>query len=353
MLVVACIAVIIAETILHLIPPRRSLTMPRESRSVNAAAELIGAYYYPWYSETRHWTEGYKGIPVLGEYDSRDQQVINTHIEWAVSNGIDFFAMSWWGPGSWEDVTLREHFLKASLIDRIKFCIHYETWGRLKVSCWWVNLNDPANRERLRQDFEYLRDTYFNHPSYLLIDGKPVVIIYLARTFVGDVKNVISELREELEENVYLIGDLVYWQNPDAPWQRRLIQQFDAVTAYNMYIPFPGIGKNFVDRVSRRYEEWRQVASELGVGFIPSVMPGFDDTAVRRAKHPVIERSPQLFRDFCSRALQHLDPKLSAVLITSFNEWHEYTQIEPAEEYGMTYLEIVKDVLAGTPAFQK
>lgn len=41
-----------------------------------------------------------------------------------------------------------------------------------------------------------------------------------------------------------------------------------------------------------------------------------------------------------------LDPELNAVLITSFNENHEYTQIEPCEAYGTEYLDVVDETLA-------
>ena len=317
----------------------------------NLAAEdnmLIGAYYYPWYSETRHWNEGYKGKPVLGEYSSRNGKTINTHIDWATGHGIDFFIMSWWGPDSWEDVTLRDCFLKADLAGEIGFCIHYETWGRLEVSRDEIDIDNPSNRERLKQDFGYLRDTYFGEHGYLLIDGRPVVVIYLARTFTGDVEEAISELRKELGENVYLIGDVVYWQEPDTPKQRMLMGQFDAVTAYNMHTSVEDIDENFIGKVSGKYAKWRKVTGELGVEFVPDLMPGFDDTAVRpRAGHPVIGRSPQRFEDFCDEVLKHLDPDLNAVFITSFNEWHEYTQIEPSQDYGTIYLEKVRDKLAG------
>jgi len=34
-----------------------------------------------------------------------------------------------------------------------------------------------------------------------------------------------------------------------------------------------------------------------------------------------------------------LSTERGVVLVTSFNEWHEYTSVEPSREYGRTYLE--------------
>ncbi|MFO7773020.1 MAG: glycoside hydrolase family 99-like domain-containing protein [Dehalococcoidia bacterium] len=310
---------------------------------------LIGAYYYPWYSGTTHWDEGYKDTPVLGEYNCRDEETINIHIDWATGHGVDAFIMSWWGPYSWEDVTLKNHFLKASLADEMEFCIHYETWGRLEVSVQGeVDLSNQSNRTRLIQDFKYLEETYFSDPGYLRIQGRPVVVIYLARTFVGDVEGAISELRGAMEEDVYLIADIVYWQHPYSPRQRMLMGQFDAITSYNMHASVEGIDDNFGDKFSQKYAEFLEVAEEIGVGFVPNLMPGFDDSPVRpEDANPVIVRSPERFEGFCDAVLRCLDPKLNAVFITSFNEWHEYTQIEPDENYGTTYLEIIREKLAG------
>ncbi len=39
--------------------------------------KLIGAAYYVWYGESRYWQNGYRGTPILGEYDSRDENVIS------------------------------------------------------------------------------------------------------------------------------------------------------------------------------------------------------------------------------------------------------------------------------------
>ncbi|MGC9021462.1 MAG: hypothetical protein ACP5KE_09685, partial [Candidatus Methanodesulfokora sp.] len=224
---------------------------------------LVGAYYYPWYSPYRHWSEGYKGRPILGEYDSRDPIVISKHIDWATGHGIDFFIMSWWGPGSWEDITIRDFFLKNQLIDNIKFMILYESVGRLKVEGGSIDMDSPANRQILLDDFKYL-ENYFNDPHYLRVKGRPAVELYLARIFKGNISGVISSLRD-----LYLIGDLVYWQDP-----RSLSEvKYDAITSYNMHTSVQEILDKFEENLARKYGEWLDSAGRLKVGFIPSVLP--------------------------------------------------------------------------------
>lgn len=312
---------------------------------------LVAAYYYPWYSSERHWSEGYKGLPLLGRYDSRDPLVISKHIDWATGHGIDAFIISWWGPGSWEDIALKEYILKNPLIRDIKVGILYETLGRLRASIdrgiLSIDLDDPYNREVMLRDLEYIADNYFSNPSYLRINGSPVVILYLARAFSGNVSNVIKDLRAQLHRkgyDVYLIGDLVYWQDPRSPLEREHIKLYDAVTSYSMYTNTREILEDFEENVARKYSEWLDVARSLGIGFVPSALPGFDDTVVR-AGNMLLPKSPERFEKQLEIAITYIDRNLNMIILTSFNEWHEYTYIEPSMEDRYAYLEILRKVL--------
>ncbi len=124
---------------------------------------------------------------------------------------------------------------------------------------------------------------------------------------------------------------------------------FDGVTAYNMHTSISGIGDNFAGRVRARYALWAEAADQHGVAFVPNVIPGFDDTAVRpEAAHPIIPRSVELFSAQLSDALALASGPTRLVMITSWNEWHEDTSIEPGQEFGLEYLELLRDVTTST-----
>jgi hypothetical protein len=170
--------------------------------------------------------------------------------------------------------------------------------------------------------------------------------VYLTRAFYGEVAGALGQVRETLRTatgtDLFLIGDEVYWH---APTPARLAP-FDAVTAYNMHTSIPGIADGFAGRVASRYVPWADAASRAGVAFVPNVIPGFDDTAVRpEAAHPVIPRSPELFAAQLQDALALTSGPTRMVMITSWNEWHEDTSIEPSEEYGLAYLEVLGEIV--------
>ncbi len=315
----------------------------------NAGEYLVGVYYYPWYhSDGRHWNEGYlrdvltiQQPPLLGEYSSRDTSAIQSHIVSSLNNGIEFWVISWWGPSSWEDVTIGDYILPTISGTGMKWCILYETPGCLGTSPPF-NFDSPALRNKLISDFEYLASTYFGNQNYLYINDRPVVLLYLTREFTGDYQTALSEARTAVQNlgynNPFIVGDEVYWGNPN---QTR-ISCMDAITAYNMHGPTQYAGyageTNFLKDVSARYSTYKNVANPLGVYLIPAAMPGFNDRAVRPAEDhyvipnqylPLWDHTTMLRRSLITAKIYE-EPSISnPILITSWNEWHEDTQVEP------------------------
>lgn len=307
----------------------------------------VGAYYYPWYdSDGRHWDSGYDGKlanlkPSLGEYSSRDPKVISQHLNWSNDLGIDHLICSWWGPQSWEDETLLRHVLPVieDQEEAPQFCLLYETAGILGLDPdVGIDFDLRGNSRKLGEHIHYLARNYFSHPSYLKVDGKPVIYLYLSRTFTGDYAEGLENARtvaESLGFELFFVGDEVYWGAPD----KERIVQFDAITSYNMHGPeaFSHLTdwNEFLSETESIYQQYREVARELKVGFIPGVLPGFDSRGASGDHYPIPRSLNQdlpgnsTLKAFLDLAGRQLDPKLKTIAITSFNEWHEGTQLEP------------------------
>lgn len=344
------------------------------------AKPCIGVYYYPWYTGSAYqWKRAMRlhlknpQEPKSGLYDSGNPAVIAEHIEQSVRGGISFWAVSWWGPHDQKDRTFKENILAHPDSSKLKYAILYESTGRLGSF-------DKPNYRHWLSDMEYLKKTYFDDPRYLKIDNRPVVFVYLSRVyFRNQGQEALEQMRQKFPE-IYLVGDDVYFGDDSAGnYKAEWAKNFDAVTAYDVY--GQSIGKlggthKAVQFLADNYQQTKKIANSIGTAFMPAIAPGYNDTAVRDG-HPGRARyftdtdnskEGDIFREMIRQAaLPNIDPSCNnIIMITSFNEWYEDSQIEatagtsPAsstddsdsgtyytggqryEDYGYLYLDILK-----------
>lgn len=311
---------------------------------------LVGTHYYLWWGDPpikTDWLDETPTTPVLGAYDSQSEDVINQHVKWALEHGIRWFSMSWWGPDTYSNETLRDHFLTAENGDKIEFSILYETIGRFGEGR--IDMSDPADRDQLERDLSYLADTYFSRENYLRIDGRPVIFIYLGQLYGGAVAEAFEEASTAAGVDPYVIADLPFGSVADV---YPIAKVADAVTTYNPYVPKDDIEEIFQTRVEEGHALMHLCAEQTDMSYLPVVIPGFDDTEIEhqdRPPHPILEATPARFERVAKSLAPHLT-EATGVLVTSFNEWFENTSIEPSEEHGTAYLKRTADHLATGPA---
>jgi hypothetical protein len=73
--------------------------------------------------------------------------------------------------------------------------------------------------------------------------------------------------------------------------------------------------------------------------FLVTVIPGYNDTKVRDPGTVRERLNGQVYAQFWDIVMQL---NAESVLVTSFNEWHEGTEIEPSREYGFDYLAMTR-----------
>ena len=182
-----------------------------------------------------------------------------------------------------------------------------------------------------RENLKYLTSAYGKHPAFYRTNyaGKtnlPLYYIYDSYTVKSHLwaevfteKGNISVRNTELDG--IFIGLLVEQKH-----ERELKQAgFDGIYTYFVTNGFT-YGSSWVN--------WKSIAkfcSLQNLMFIPSVGPGYIDTEVRpwNAANKRKRLDGKYYNESFSNALK-VSP--SVISITSFNEWHEGTQIEPAVE---------------------
>jgi hypothetical protein len=316
------------------------------SLSAAHAEPKVGVYYYPWYgtfggghtvnqSLRGHLTPPQP--PASGEYNSRDAATIAAHIDHSHQGNIDFWAVSWWGPGSAEDSTIRNNLLAHPRAGELKYAIHYESTGRLGT------FEDP-NFNNLIPDFHHLADHYFQNPNYLKIDNRPVVFMYVTRAYFNSqaARDAVAGLRTNMIATYgmdpYIVGDDLF--AGDINVERA--QLWDAITDFDVYgtvLQGGGSTSAALTQLANFYDDAREAITDTDVAFIPTASPGFNDKGVRNG-HPAAPRymtddpnsdEGDLFaRMIKDVVVSRTDSKADHILmINSFNEWHEDTQIEP------------------------
>lgn len=299
---------------------------------------LLGAYYYAWYAD--NWLSRTKRTgcpPVFGEYNNTvSSDLICQHFKLAKDHGIDFLSVSW-APGQDHNFLL-EPAQKAG----IKLTFFYESLLRVEKK---GDLSETS-LNAIMTDMEHISE-YMDDSCWLRIHGKPVMMIYVTRAYRGNLYDIFRNIRSAFGRQVYLVGDHLFWKSMK---HEGAVANFDAVTYYNMYQKgrFQGaseqeICENYLSTARDQLLVHKSVCERFNVPLWGTAMPGYDDTGVRPdCEHlPVPRMDGEFFRRSLADAKEMCIGK-QAMMITSFNEWYEDTQIEPCSEYGTKYLEIVK-----------
>jgi glycoprotein endo-alpha-1,2-mannosidase len=335
----------------------------------------VGAYYYPWYGADFHKGSHFlrddlspKQGPLLGKYNDTDPAVLAQHLTWSRQANIGLWVTSWWGPGGREDITTLTNILPHTDLGSHKIALFYETNGRI--------LYPNYTLDRVEPDIVHMCKNYFIHPNYFTIDDRPVVFVYVTRKFseVGLLDDIVLLMRNTAARygyDPYIIGDQVFQSAPTGEYAP--FTQLDAVTNYDvrggMNLPGNYVNQSGVDYFYSKQKEWKTAANNQGCAYVPPAVPGYNDRSIRLAVDlPAVSRrlNPEdiegsLFRATLKGARALVDTLTNNLLmINSFNEWHEDSQIEPTiggtttsspfnltqgveyEAYGELYLNILR-----------
>ena len=261
------------------------------------AGVRVSAFFYPWYGTASadgsyaHWAQlghtppndiASSYYPARGLYSSSDQLVLGQQMDEIRSAGIDEIVVSWWGQGSAEDQRLPA-VIVAAHSDGIAVAVHLEPYGGRSVASTVA-------------DLAYLRNYGINSFYVYRPFDMPVSDWAAAKTALhaGGVK---------LYAQTGLVGSAAS-------------AGFDGVYTYDI-VTYGG------DKFHRLCAQ----AHAKHLVCAPSVGPGYD--ARRGSDDPRMKpRRNGATYDAMWRAA--IASGADRVTITSFNEWHEGTQIEPA-----------------------
>ncbi|MBP7053335.1 MAG: hypothetical protein KBE65_20190 [Phycisphaerae bacterium] len=324
-------------------PASTSLAQGAGDESVEPQARperRVMAFYYPWYGtpdgpggsgRTIHWGQidtadhdisESTHYPALGAYDSHDPAVIDQHCQWAKAAHIDTFIVSWWGHGDYTDLAMAK-ILDACQTHGLKACIYYET------------VPEPETAQTAAQDILRVLAKYGSHEAYLKVDTAPVVFIYgraVEELGLLGWREAIQFIKAGRRTGATILGD---------QFSYGAARVFDGVHTYNTAGSLSNLSLEDAEKwAAGTYTPWVQLADEADAISTITVIPGYDDTKIRTPGLAVERFNGNLYRAQWSQAIA-ADPHW--VLITSFNERHEGSEIEPSFEYGDEYIKLTSE----------
>jgi glycoprotein endo-alpha-1,2-mannosidase len=340
------------QAVLNLTAPgtaaRASEARPRNGVGPIPSARAI-AFYYPWYGNPQtdgryaNWNHpvavrnepprtypggddiGANFYPALGCYSVNDPVTLREHMRQLRRAGIGVICASWWGRDTFTDRALPGLFEAAEKAG-LFVSLHLEPFpGRNAVTT--------------RDAMVYLIDRFGDSPALHRLprlNNRPVFFVY--DSYLTDAEEWASILQpggtrsiRGTREDAVVIG----------LWVKEGDGAFMAEGGFDgFYTYFATDGFTYGSTLANwpQLAAWARANEKL---FVPCVAPGYIDTRIRPWNFlNTRAREQGAYYDRMWTAALALAPEL--VAITSFNEWHEGTQIEPAiphQTSGFTYLD--------------
>jgi Glycosyl hydrolase family 99 len=272
------------------------------------------AYYYIWF-DANSWNRAKIDYPLLGRYSSDDADVMRQHIQWAKAAGIKGFIVSW---KSTEKLNRRlGQLIDLADVEDFKLVIIYQGLDFER---------NPLPVERVAADLEYFVDQYANHASFNLFE-KPVVIWSGTWKFSRDQVAFVTEglqdylliLASEKNTKGYerladvVDGDAYYWSsvNPDT---------------------FPGYAEKLTGMGELIHANEGLWIAPVAAAFDAKLIGG--TTVVERKDGETLQKEMKT-------ALQSSP---DAIGLISWNEFSENSHMEPSENYGHRYLDVLANI---------
>jgi hypothetical protein len=299
------------------------------------------AHYMPWYeakprSQTWgwHWTmntfdpddkkSGRPAIashyhPLIGPYDSGDPDVLEYHSLLIRLAGIDGVIFDWYGTVDLFDYALI-HRNASAFVDQaaktgLEFAVCYEDQSIPKLA----ERGLLARGDRVahaRCELDWLRTHWFVRPSYLRLDGKPVLLSF------GHSGLTDNEWQQ-------LVGS-----GRDAPlYLTEHERRSAAAGAFDW--PKPKAGLKAQQEFAKNASPW---PAGMAVAF-----PRFHDIYEEAKIHPSWGRiDDDGGKTFATTLENAISSRLPLVQICTWNDWGEGTVIEPSVEFGYRDLEVIQ-----------
>ena len=346
----------LAMEFLPAIEPVRSSYIP-EPQPVKTSL-LIGAHHCPlWEAEKPEmWDNILKHperVPALGFYDQKSPEVSDWETKWAVEHGVSFFIYCWYRTSQGGPVqtmfssAIHDGLQKSRFRKQMKYTIMWENQSRGKAGV-------ADEKDLMENLLPYWMEHYFQDPSYLVVDNRPVLFIYRPEFLVQDlggaekVAAALEKMRQACKakgfDGLTILGE---YRGLD-PNHLRLMKGLglDYTFAYVWYV---GGSPTPAEAIRSQMDQIRKTQA---FGILPQVVTVSQAWSGWKDEGPIWKIPPREYETLLVKAKEFVAtlPKDQLggrmLLLDNWNEWGEGHYIAPYREYGFGYLDAVRKVFS-------
>lgn len=306
--------------------------------TASARSKILMAHYMPWFeakpsSKTWgwHWTmnaldpeklvNGRREIashyyPLIGPYDSSDVHVLEFHLLTMKLAGIDGVIVDWYGLTDFRDYAMLHRntarLLHAAEQLKMKFAICYEDQTITALdSDKRLARNDRVSHAV--SEINWLGNYWFQSPSYLKLDGKPVLLSFGLNGLSDD---EWTECLKKVET------PLVYFSQQK---KRQL-----AIGGFDW--PIPSQAEESLKRFEVESKQWTE---SIPVTY-PRFVDFYEQAKVGKSYGKLPDDGGKRYANMLKSAMES---KANIIQIATWNDWSEGTMIEPSVEFQYRELE--------------
>jgi hypothetical protein len=288
------------------------------------AERLVLAFYFPWYELTT-WSDAQLRDLPLRLYSTENAADVLRQMQQAKDAGLDGVIVSFQGKdvgGGWNHRRMLL-VLQAAQQVGLRVSVQIETFA--------AHLPDrpgPPHPDALAAWFTDIIDLYGTHPAYLRVDGRPVIFMYVWHAFDEQMWRTAIDRVRATGRNLFVLADAESTSPLDLA---------DSTYTFAGSL-FARDLSRYAQGLSLAMRTWHLLGAGHGrqrLGMV-AVSPGYDERALPDRTGFVFDRRNGALYDEQWRAA--IASGVDWVVVSSWNEWWENSQIEPSQRYGETYV---------------
>ncbi len=299
------------------------------SKSFKSTDRIVGTYYFYWYNvyTKEHIIDG-DGTDALTTHPAEMTDFSYTSVRWhkkqlmdMMEAGIDVLLPVFWGAPSEHNKSAPLHWSYAGIQPLIQardellkegknpplIGLFYDT-STLQYNSWGLHIDLTTDFGR-RWFYATIRDFFSMIPPqhWAMIDNKPIILLYSAAFAKKHDQSVIDFTKEQFKKDFSV-----------EPWIAREISwrvKADSTVAWGGALGLKNPG-------------------------VASLGPGYDHSAVPGRQPLIVPRENGKFYE--QQWLKFLKRPSNFVMVETWNEFHEGTDIAESKEYGRQFIQLTR-----------